>query len=157
MNNDLTTLKDQLSKLPTIEELNQLSVELAQLPSKILLKQATDGDYLVAHTTLEQLKVKFHERAPLEARIRNLQAEQTEAALQNKIAASKALKGLHAQQYAMYKQSCARLLGDLKELLVLEQQCGTVATPGWNGQNERLLNLPAINPPGTVGETAKWL
>lgn len=149
--NDLQTLKAQLAQLPTISDIAELQAELNDLPGLIILKQKTDGDYLVAYENLQKMKNDFHKRVPLEQRIRTMQADLAEQAHQHSLAVKAKIKSDFADKYAMYKQNCTRLLNDYMELRNLGRLNPSL---NFDELSESQLHLPAIHPQGDIGTTA---
>ena len=146
--NDLDTLKAQLAKLPTISDITELQAELNELPGLILRKLATDGDYVTKHNILEQLKLKFHERAPLEQRIRELTFAQQEQRYQQEQAMKAKIKSDFADKYKLYQQNCQRLLSYYIELRDIAR---TNPQLGFNELRESTLHLPAIHSHYDIG------
>jgi hypothetical protein len=159
---DISTLENQLRLLPTQADLTRLQARVTSLTTDVILKRATEGDLLLATEELRQATEKVASRHAITSHLQSLEIQLQRLRDEERRAVAGDLKKQHEQMFAVYKANSQRLLDDLLHLIKLAQKYESeyrspIPTEGWNTLEQKRLNLPAINTPGQVGETALFL
>lgn len=156
---EIHEIKAKISTLATAEDVQRQQRLVNELPVKVMTKQNTEADMLLAYEDLKALTSQYQQRLALEQSLIDANDAETVRKHEQRIAQVTQLKKEHADRFAQYKRDSQRLLDDLKQLISLEQQLGSqMPTPGWNEMHQRELNLPALHNRGEhVGATAQFI